>query len=87
METAETTAIILLIVAGASTFGYLITTRKITDNIADVVLSITTQPWLILLLVTIFLHSWKKEEVVIPGKRSATRNPGFSGHSGFRLPA
>jgi tripartite ATP-independent transporter DctM subunit len=55
METAETTAIILLIVAGASIFGYLITTTKITDNIADVVLSITTRPWLILILVNIFL--------------------------------
>ena len=44
METAETTAIILLIVAGASIFGYLITTTKITDNVADVVLSITTSP-------------------------------------------
>jgi tripartite ATP-independent transporter DctM subunit len=55
METAETTAIILLIVAGASIFGYLITTTKITDNVADVVLSITNRPWLILLLVNIFL--------------------------------
>jgi tripartite ATP-independent transporter DctM subunit len=55
METAETTAIILLIVAGASIFGYLITTTKITDNIADVVLSVTHRPWLILLLVNIFL--------------------------------
>src|SRR5512136_1022739 len=55
METAETTAIILLIVAGASIFGYLITTTKITDNVAEVVLSITTKPWLILLLVNIFL--------------------------------
>lgn len=55
METAETTAIILLIVAGASIFGYLITTTKITDNIADLVLSITEKPWAVLLLVNIFL--------------------------------
>ncbi|MBM4307881.1 MAG: TRAP transporter large permease [Deltaproteobacteria bacterium] len=55
METAETTAIILLIVAGASIFGYLITTTKITDNIADVVLSITNRPWLILIMVNVFL--------------------------------
>jgi hypothetical protein len=27
----------------------------------------------------------KNKEVVIPGKRSATRNPGFSNSSGFRL--
>jgi len=54
-ETVETTAIILLIVAGASIFGYLITTSKITDHVADAVLAITTQPWAILLLVNIFL--------------------------------
>jgi tripartite ATP-independent transporter DctM subunit len=55
METAETTAIILLIVAGASIFGYLITLTKITDNVSALVLSITAQPWAILLLVNIFL--------------------------------
>jgi tripartite ATP-independent transporter DctM subunit len=52
METAETTAIILLIVAGASIFGYLITTTRVTD---EVVLSITDEPWVVLLLVNIFL--------------------------------
>jgi tripartite ATP-independent transporter DctM subunit len=55
METMETTSIILLIVAGASIFGYLITTTKITDHLADFVLSITRSPWLILLLVNVFL--------------------------------
>ncbi len=54
-ETIETTAIILLIVAGASIFGYLITTSKITDHVADAVLAITTQPWAVLLLVNLFL--------------------------------
>jgi tripartite ATP-independent transporter DctM subunit len=55
METAETTAIILLIVAGASIFGYLITTTRVTDNVAELVLSITDKPWAVLLLVNIFL--------------------------------
>jgi tripartite ATP-independent transporter DctM subunit len=55
METAETTALILLIVAGASIFGYLITLTKVTDNVSALVLSITTEPWAILLLVNIFL--------------------------------
>jgi tripartite ATP-independent transporter DctM subunit len=55
METAETTALILLIVAGASIFGYLITLSKVTDNVSALVLSITTTPWIILLLVNIFL--------------------------------
>jgi tripartite ATP-independent transporter DctM subunit len=55
MVTAETTALILLIVAGASIFGYLITLTKVTDNVSALVLSITAQPWAILLLVNIFL--------------------------------
>jgi len=55
LETAETTAIILLIVAGASIFGYLITLTKVTDNVSALVLSITTTPWIVLLLVNIFL--------------------------------
>lgn len=55
METAETTAIILLIVAGASIFGYLITTTRVTDDVAQIVLSITDEPWAVLLLVNVFL--------------------------------
>jgi tripartite ATP-independent transporter DctM subunit len=55
METMETTSIILLIVAGASIFGYLITTTKVTEQLADFVLSITRKPWMILLLVNVFL--------------------------------
>ncbi len=55
METVETTAIVLLIVAGASIFGYVITTTKVTDQFADLVLSITDEPWAVLLLINIFL--------------------------------
>jgi tripartite ATP-independent transporter DctM subunit len=55
METAETTAIILLIVAGASIFGYLITLTKVTDRVSDLVLSVTTQAWAVLLLINIAL--------------------------------
>jgi tripartite ATP-independent transporter DctM subunit len=55
METTETTAIILLIVAGASIFGYLITITKVTDQVAELVLGITTEPWAVLLMVNVFL--------------------------------
>lgn len=41
--------------AGASIFGYLITLTKVTDNVSALVLSITTTPWIVLLLVNIFL--------------------------------
>ncbi len=55
METAETTAIILFIVAGASIFGYIITTTRVTDHVAELVLSVTSEPWAVLLLVNVFL--------------------------------
>jgi TRAP-type C4-dicarboxylate transport system permease large subunit len=34
METIETTAVVLLIVAGASIFGWIVTTTRITDEVA-----------------------------------------------------
>ncbi|MXP62306.1 TRAP transporter large permease [Roseomonas sp. M0104] len=55
METIETTAVVLLIVAGASIFGWLVTTTRITDGVADFVLSITSERWAVLLLVNLFL--------------------------------
>ena len=51
----EITAVVLLIVAGSEIFGWLITTTKIADQIVGMVLAITERPWLILLLVNIFL--------------------------------
>jgi tripartite ATP-independent transporter DctM subunit len=55
IETVEITAVVLLIVAGSEIFGWLITTTKIADQIADMVLAITERPWLILLIVNVFL--------------------------------
>lgn len=55
METIETTAIILMIVAGASIFGWLITTTRISEEVAQAVLSITEDRSLVLLLVNLLL--------------------------------
>jgi tripartite ATP-independent transporter DctM subunit len=55
METIETSAIVLLIVAGASIFGWLITTTRVTEAIAEAVLNVTTNRTLLLLLVNLFL--------------------------------
>ncbi|WP_270935585.1 TRAP transporter large permease [Falsiroseomonas oryzae] len=55
METVETTAVVLLIVAGASIFGWLITTTRVTEDVAAMVLNITREPWVVLLLVNLFL--------------------------------
>jgi len=55
METIETTAIVLLIVAGASIFGWLITTTRVSEEIAEVALALTGDRALILLLVNALL--------------------------------
>jgi tripartite ATP-independent transporter DctM subunit len=55
METIETTAIILMIVAGASIFGWLITTTRVSEEVAQAVLSITENRVMVLLLVNLLL--------------------------------
>lgn len=55
METIETTAIVLLIVAGASIFGWLITTTRVSEEIAEAVLAVTSDRVLVLLLVNALL--------------------------------
>jgi tripartite ATP-independent transporter DctM subunit len=55
METIETTSIVLVIVAGASIFGWLITTTRISEEVAAAVLSITDNRAMVLLLVNLVL--------------------------------
>ena len=55
MDTIETTAIVLFIVAAASLFGWVLTTTQMTEEIAGLVLSLTTSPWVFLLLANGFL--------------------------------
>ena len=55
METIETTATVLFIVAAASLFGWVLTTTQLTEQIAGVVLGLTTSPWIFLLLANGFL--------------------------------
>jgi len=50
MDTIETTATVLLIVAAASIFGWLLTVTRVTDAVAAAVLSFTHTPWVFLLL-------------------------------------
>src|SRR5213596_1472399 len=45
MNTIETTATVLLIVAAASIFGWLLTVTRVTDAVAAWVLSFTHPPW------------------------------------------
>jgi TRAP-type C4-dicarboxylate transport system permease large subunit len=55
METIETTATVLFIVASASIFAWVLTTTQITDAIAQSVLSISSSPAVFLLLANVFL--------------------------------
>ncbi len=55
METVETTAVVLFIVASASIFAWVLTTTQVTELIGAWVLSISTNPLVFLLLANLFL--------------------------------
>ena len=55
MDTIETTAVVLLIVGGASIFGWILATTRVTEAFADSLLSLTTDPYAILILINILL--------------------------------
>lgn len=55
MDTIETTATVLFIVAAASIFAWVLTTTQLTDAIGAWVLSVSSGPWTFLLLANLFL--------------------------------
>ena len=55
MDTIETTATVLFIVAAASIFAWVLTTTQVTEAIARWVLSISSEPWVFLVLANLFL--------------------------------
>ncbi len=55
MDTIETTSIVLLIVAAASIFGWMLTVTRTTELIASWVLAFTTDPWMFLLLANLLM--------------------------------
>jgi tripartite ATP-independent transporter DctM subunit len=55
MDTIETTAGVLLIVAAASLFGWVLTTTRVTEYATDALLSVTDNRYVILLLANIVL--------------------------------
>ncbi len=55
METIETTAIILLIVAGASIFAWILTSNRVTEHFVNMVTSLTDNPILVLLILNVIL--------------------------------
>jgi tripartite ATP-independent transporter DctM subunit len=55
MDTIETTATVLLIVAAASIFGWLLTVTRVTDAVAALVLAYTHSPEMFLLLANLLM--------------------------------
>lgn len=55
METIETTAIILLIVAGASIFAWILTQNKVTEQVAVLITSLTDNKFAVILLLNVIL--------------------------------
>jgi tripartite ATP-independent transporter DctM subunit len=55
METLETTAIILLIVAAASIFAWILTSNRVEQGLTEAILGVTTDKYLLLLLVNVLL--------------------------------
>jgi TRAP-type C4-dicarboxylate transport system permease large subunit len=55
MDTIETTAVVLFIVASASIFAWVLTTTQVTEAIGNWVLSISDNPYVFLLLANVFL--------------------------------
>ena len=55
MDTIETTATVLFIVAAASIFGWLLTATRVTDVVAAWVLAFTHSPWVFLLLANLLM--------------------------------
>ncbi len=55
LDTVETTATVLFIVAAASIFGWMLTATGVTAAIGEWVLGFTTEPWMFLLLANLLM--------------------------------
>jgi TRAP-type C4-dicarboxylate transport system permease large subunit len=55
LDTVETTATVMFIVAAASIFGWMLTATGVTSAIAQWVLAFTKEPWLFLLLANVLM--------------------------------
>ena len=55
LDTVETTATVLFIVAAASIFGWMLTATGVTAAIAEWVLAFTKEPWMFLLLANVLM--------------------------------
>ena len=54
-DTIETTAVVLFIVAAASIFAWILTSNRVTEQFADIILTISENPIIVLLLINLIL--------------------------------
>ena len=54
-DTIETTAVVMFIVAAASIFAWILTSNRVTEHFATLILAITENPILILLMINVIL--------------------------------
>jgi tripartite ATP-independent transporter DctM subunit len=54
-DTIETTAVVMFIVAAASIFAWILTSNRVTEHFASLILAITENPILILLMINVIL--------------------------------
>jgi tripartite ATP-independent transporter DctM subunit len=57
METIETTAIIMFVVASASAFAWILTSNRVTEDFAHLILGVSDSPVVILLMVNVLLFA------------------------------
>jgi TRAP-type C4-dicarboxylate transport system permease large subunit len=55
LDTVETTATVMFIVAAASIFGWMLTATGVTSDIAKWVLAVTKEPWVFLLMANLLM--------------------------------
>lgn len=54
-DTIETTSVVLLVVAAASIFAWILTSNRVPEAVASLLLSTSDRPWVILLLINLIL--------------------------------
>ncbi|MEX2518735.1 MAG: TRAP transporter large permease [Paracoccaceae bacterium] len=55
IDTIETTAVVLFVVAAASIFAWILTSNRVPEHFASAILAISENPWIVLILINLIL--------------------------------
>jgi len=55
LESVETTALLMFVIATASVFGWIVVNEKVSDLMVDLLFSISQNPWVIMILINLML--------------------------------